>query len=469
MLQADPPKPYGAVPSKRQIAWHRLEFTGFLHFTVNTFTDKEWGYGDEPETVFNPTAFDADQIVSTAKKAGMKLLILTAKHHDGFCLWPTKTTTHNVSKSPFKRDVVKLVSDACKKQGVRFGVYLSPWDRNNPNYGRPEYIQIYREQLRELLTNYGPISEVWHDGANGGDGYYGGARETRKIDASTFYDWPTTWNLVRELAPNAVIFSDVGPDVRWVGNEGGYAPDPSWSTFTPRPSKPGQSPAPGLIDTANSGSGDRNGKFWMPAECDVSIRPGWFWHADQNDEVKSPEQLKELYFRSVGQGAVFLLNIPPDRRGLIHENDVKSLLGFRKLIDDCFKTDLAKTAKVTASDVRDGFPAKNVIDGGMDSYWATKDPVRNPTLTFEFAKPVEFNTVRLREPIALGHRIDRVAIDAELDGRYEEVASATSIGQCRLIQLEPVSTKRIRLRIHSEVTNPCLSEFGLFLDPNEAP
>lgn len=468
-VHSDAPTAYGAIPTPAQVSWHRMEFTGFLHFTVNTFTDKEWGYGDEPESVFNPTNFSADQIVSVAKKAGMKLLILTAKHHDGFCLWPTKTTTHNVSKSPFKKDVVKLISDACQKQGLKFGVYLSPWDRNNALYGKPEYIEIYRQQLRELLTNYGPISEVWHDGANGGDGYYGGARETRKIDASTYYDWPNTWKLVRELAPRAVIFSDVGPDVRWVGNEGGYAADPSWSTFTPRPIRPGTQPAPGLIDTVNSGTGDRNGKYWMPAECDVSIRPGWFWHADQNSEVKSPEALKELYFRSVGQGAVLLLNIPPDRTGRIHSLDEKALLGFRKLIDDAFKTDLARTAKATASDVRGTYVAQNVVDGKIDTYWATKDATRKPTLTLTFPKPVEFNTIRLREPIALGHRIDSVLIEAEIDNRFEQIATATSIGNCRLIQIEPVRTTRLRLRVQSDFTNPCLSEVGLFLDPNEAP
>ena len=211
MQNSEPPKPYGAIPSKAQLAWHEMEYYGFLHFTTNTFTDREWGLGSEPESIFNPTDFDADQIATVAKNSGMRGLILTCKHHDGFCLWPTKTTKHHVGNSPFKRDVVKLISQACEKQKLKFGIYLSPWDRNNSEYGKPSYISIYREQLRELLTNYGPIFEVWHDGANGGDGYYGGAQETRKIDPTTYYDWPNTWKLVRELAPNAVIFSDVGP------------------------------------------------------------------------------------------------------------------------------------------------------------------------------------------------------------------------------------------------------------------
>jgi len=472
MAQIDPPKPYGPTPTKAQLAWQRMEFIGFLHFTTNTFTDREWGHGDEPASVFNPTAFDADQIVTVARKAGMKELILTCKHHDGFCLWPTKTTEHNVTKSPFKKDVVKLISDACHKQGIKFGVYLSPWDRNNAHYGRPEYLNIYREQLRELLTNYGQIHEVWHDGANGGDGYYGGAKETRKIDASTYYDWPNTWKMVRELAPNAVIFSDVGPDVRWVGNEGGYAGDPCWATYTPHGPTAGGDPAPGLVQSHEGENGHRDGKFWMPAECDVSIRPGWFWHEDQNDEVKTPKQLKELYFRSVGLGAVFLLNVPPDRRGRIHENDTKSLLGFRKLIDEAFAVDLARKARVTVSDVRGNsemYSGKKLVDSDQNTFWATNDSVRTPSITLEFSKPVEFNTIRLREPIVLGQRIDSVEIDAEIDNRYVQIATATSIGQCRLIQVEPVKTSRVRLRVKSLVTNPCLSEVSLFLDPNEAP
>jgi alpha-L-fucosidase len=228
----DPPAPYGPAPSARQLAWHELEFYGFLHFTVNTFTDKEWGFGDEQESVFNPTAFDAEQIVGAAKAAGMKGLILTAKHHDGFCLWPSKFTEHSVKNSPWKNgkgDVVKEIADACGKGGLKFGVYLSPWDRNHKDYGKPEYITYYRNQLRELLTNYGPIFEVWYDGANGGTGYYGGERGKRNIDAKTYYDWPSTTKIVRELQPNACMFSDAGPDVRWVGNEQGTAGDPCWS------------------------------------------------------------------------------------------------------------------------------------------------------------------------------------------------------------------------------------------------
>src|SRR3954451_3963249 len=267
----------GAVPSARQLAWHALETTAFLHFTINTFTDKEWGYGDEDPNLFNPTAFDPDAIVSALAEGGMRGVILTAKHHDGFCLWPTSTTDHSVLHSKWrdgKGDVVKDISQAAARRKLKFGVYLSPWDRNSPLYGTPGYVRLYREQLRELLTGYGPIFEVWHDGANGGDGYYGGARERRSIDPRTYYDWPATWALVRELQPEAVIFSDVGPDLRWVGNESGYAADTCWATF--RPVGPdGGAAAPGHARTGESPTGHRNAGEWLPPECDVSIRPGW--------------------------------------------------------------------------------------------------------------------------------------------------------------------------------------------------
>jgi alpha-L-fucosidase len=216
---ASAPTPYGAIPTERQLHWHELEFTGFLHFTVNTFTGKEWGYGDEDPNIFNPVKFDADAIVSALGAGGMRGVILTCKHHDGFCLWPTKTTEHSVRESLWragKGDVVREISEAARRHKLKFGVYLSPWDRNCAEYGRPGYLQIYRQQLTELLTEYGPIFEVWHDGANGGDGYYGGAREKRTIDKNTYYEWPGTWDLVRRRQPDAVIFSDVGPDIRWV-------------------------------------------------------------------------------------------------------------------------------------------------------------------------------------------------------------------------------------------------------------
>lgn len=469
-LDTTTPAPYGALPSERQLRWHELEFYGFLHFTTNTFTDKEWGYGDEDPAIFNPTDFDANAIASVAKEVGMRGLILTCKHHDGFCLWPTKTTTHNITRSPFrggKGDVVKELADACKKHGVKFGVYLSPWDRNNSAYGTPEYVTIYREQLRELLTGYGELFEVWHDGANGGDGYYGGKRETRQIDRKTYYDWPTTWEMVRKLQPNAVIFSDVGPDIRWVGNEHGEAGDPSWATYDPVGEDGGQ-PAPGYTRWQEAPHGHRNGKHWLPAECDVSIRPGWFWHEAENSKVRTPENLMNLYFASVGRGGSFLLNIPPDRRGRLHENDIAALRGFKQKRDALFSKDLAKGAKAEANNVRGNdqrYSPTRVLDGKRDTYWATDDTVSTPELTLALSAPTAISVIRLRECLPLGQRVDAFAVDIRDGNDWKEVARAEAIGNCRLLRFPSVTTNQVRLRILKTSACPAISEIGLFHEP----
>lgn len=465
----EPPVPYGPVPSARQLAWQQMEFIGFLHFTVNTFTDKEWGSGDESETVFNPTAFDAGQIARTARDAGMKELILTAKHHDGFCLWPSEYTEHSVKNSPWmagQGDVVKAISIACKRDGLKFGVYLSPWDRNHADYARPEYLTYYRNQLRELLTHYGPISEVWFDGANGGDGYYGGAREARHIDNRTYYDWPNTRQMVRELQPDACMFSDGGPDIRWVGNEDGIAGDPCWATLNAGEFGPGYGPVSGGY-YKRLNSGDRPGTNWLPAECDVSIRPGWFYHASEDDKVKTPMQLLDLYYSSVGRGAVLLLNIPPDRHGRIHENDVKSLREFRRLLDATFNHDLAAHAKVTASNVRGGdarFAPKNVIDTSRNTYWSTDDTVTNAELILDLGKATTFNVVRVREFLPLGQRIEAFALDQWQDQQWVEFATGTSIGNCRLVRGQNITTDKVRLRIVKVPVCPAISEIGLFVE-----
>lgn len=459
-----PPKPYGAIPSERQLRWHELETYGFVHFTTNTFTDKEWGYGDEDPKIFNPTDFSADQIVTTLKAGGLKGLILTAKHHDGFCLWPTKTTDHNISRSPWrngKGDVVKELADACRRHGMKFGVYLSPWDRNNAHYGKPEYVEIYRQQLRELMTNYGELFEVWHDGANGGDGFYGGARERRKIDKTNYYDWPATWNLVRQLQPNAVVFSDAGPDIRWVGNEKGIAGDPCWTTINGEKIYPGQE---GIEKQLNSG--DRGGSVWRPAECDVSIRPGWFWHENQNDKVKQLQQLKDLYFASVGRGASFLLNVPPDRRGRIHENDAKSLQQFGDWLRQTYAVNLAKGAKAKASNVRGNdkqFAAEKVLDADCFSYWGTDDQVTTAELELELGAEKTFDVVRVRENIRLGHRIDEFAVDVWTEGHWSEFGKATGVGAQRLLRGQKVTTRKVRLRVVKASASLGVSEVGLFL------
>ena len=466
-LGAEPPAPYGPVPSARQLAWHERELYGFLHFSVNTFTDKEWGYGDESPAVFDPTDFDADQIVASAQAGGLRGLILTAKHHDGFCLWPSRLTEHSVKGSPWRGgrgDVVRELADACRRHGLVFGVYLSPWDRNRRDYGRPAYLDDYRGQLRELLTGYGPLFEVWFDGANGGDGFYGGAREKRTIDRRTYYDWPATWQLVRDLQPEAVMFSDAGPDVRWVGNEKGIAGDPSWATLNR------DEFAPGEADEGRLNRGDRPGTHWLPAECDVSIRPGWFYHPSEDDKVKSPRELLDIYFQSVGRGASLLLNVPPDRRGRIHENDERSLRGFRRLIDATFGADLARGARASASDVRGRdprFAAANVVDGRRDTYWSTDDVVKTAELVLDLGRAVTFDVVSLREHLPLGQRVEDWALDAWRGGAWREFARGTAIGSRRLWRGGDVTTERVRLRISRAPACPAISELSLYLEPAE--
>jgi alpha-L-fucosidase len=459
------PSPFGPVPSIRQLQWHEMEFYGFLHFTVNTFTDKEWGYGDESPAIFNPTSFNADQIVSTAKSAGMKGLILTAKHHDGFCLWPSKYTEHSVKKSPWRGgrgDVVKEVSDACRRYGLKFGIYLSPWDRNHKDYGKPEYITYFRNQMRELLTNYGAVFEVFLDGANGGDGYYGGARETRRIDRETYYDWPTTIALIRKLQPNANIFSDAGPDVRWVGNERGIAGETCWATLNRADF------APGRADEKRLNSGDRPGTDWVPAECDVSIRPGWFYHEKEDSKVRSPKNLVDLYFASVGRGASFHLNLPVDRRGQIHETDVKSLKEFRAILDATFAKNLVMNGSVVASNTRGKarrFSTANLIDSSRSTFWTTDDGVVDAEVIVDFGRQTTFNVVRLREFLPLGQRIEAFAIDEWKDGAWRQFVSGTSIGNCRLTRSERITTMKIRVRVTKAVAPPALSDIGIFVEP----
>lgn len=426
------PSPYGAVPSARQLLWHQMEVYSFLHFGINTFTDKEWGYGDEDPNLFCPEQFDADAIVAALKAGGMKGVILTCKHHDGFCLWPTRTTAHSIRHSKWRGgrgDVVRDISEAARRAGLKFGIYVSPWDRHDANYGRPEYVATYREQLRELLTQYGPLFEVWHDGANAGDGYYGGAREKRIIDNLTYYGWPKLWEMVRELQPDACIFSFAGPDIRWVGNENGIANETCWATHDAEARNKG--PAGDL-----RGTGIRHGRHWMPAECDVSIRPGWFWHEKENGRVKTPRQLLDLYYKSVGRGASLLLNVPPDRRGLVHENDAAALAGFGKALEETFRENLA------------GAPRR--ARGGRE-------------YVVDLKRAARFNVVRLREEIRFGQRVDAFALDAWQSGGWRQFAAATSIGACRLIRTEqPVDTDRVRLRITQDAAEPLIAEFGLY-------
>jgi alpha-L-fucosidase len=434
------PAAYGAVPSARQLAWHQLETTAFLHFTVNTFTDKEWGYGDEDPNLFQPARFDADAIIDALVSANMHGVILTCKHHDGFCLWPTKTTERSVKSSSWRNgqgDVVRDLSAAARRRNVKFGVYLSPWDRNNAAYGSPAYVDIYRRQLTELLTEYGPIFEVWHDGANGGDGFYGGAREKRTIDKKTYYDWPTTWDLVRKLQPDAVIFSDVGPDVRWVGNERGIAGDPCWATYDPVGENGGPA-SPGDVRAKDSPTGTKHGTKWLPAECDVSIRPGWFWHAQETARVKTPKQLIDLYYQSVGRGANFLLNVPPNRDGLIDAADQVSLKAYGDYVRNTFGKAVAQaSAKQLAK-------AEVVVD---------------------LPRGAEFGVIRVREDIRRGQRVEAFAVETLSGGagEWKQVASGTSVGPRRIIRLEkPVGGAKVRLKVTQTAAPAVVAEFAVF-------
>ncbi len=474
--QSSAPAPYGPVPSKNQLRWHRMGMYCMISFGLNSFTDKEWGYGDVDPKLFNPTNFDAGQIVSAARSAGFRGVVLVCKHHDGFCLWPTKTTDYNISKSPWKNgkgDMVKEFADACHKYGLQFGIYCSPWDRHSQYYGSYKYVEIYREQLRELYARYGPAFITWFDGANGGDGYYGGAREKRVIDRGTYYGWDTTWAIVHKLLPGAVIFSDVGPDIRWVGNEAGHAATTSWAGFTPEPVEGKTTIGPGEIKYDNSPGGTMNGKYWMPAECDVPIRPGWFFHADQNNKVKSPQQLFDIYLKSVGRGADLDLGLAPDKEGRLYKNDVESLRGFGNILRKTFAANLAKGAKLTASNIRGKnrklFGPQHALDNSRYSYWATDDTVTTPSLEFDLSNQETFNLIKIRENIGLGQRVEAFAVDAWKNNRWEEITAATSIGNLRLLLLpQPVTTDKVRLRITKSAVCPAISDFGLFATPAAA-
>ena len=456
-----PPAPLYPIPSAQQLAWHQMELNAFIHFTTNTFTGLEWGKGSESETIFNPTSLNAEQWVRTLKDAGFKQVILTAKHHDGFCLWPSNYTEHSVQKSPWKNgtgDVVKDVSDACKKAGLKFGIYLSPWDRNRADYGQPSYITYYRNQLKELFTNYGPVSEMWFDGANGGDGYYGGANETRKINGATYYDWPATLELVRSLQPNVLFFSDAGPDLRWVGNERGEAGETNWNTITNDTLYAGKSGIENLLNT-----GAENGAKWIPAEVDVSIRKGWFYHADE--APKTPEQLFDLYLSSVGRGSTLLLNVPPDARGLFHEADVAALMGFRKIMDAEFKTDLARNAATTATNYRGNsktYAPANLVDNNSETYWATNDGTTTASVDITLPKKQTLKYIVLQEYIKLGQRVKAFTIAAWQNNSWQPLASGTTIGYKRILKIAPAQTSKIRVTINSAKACPVLSGVSLY-------
>ena len=459
-----PPKPYGATPSKRQLQWQKMGRHAFLHFNMNTFTGKEWGWGNANPDKFHPTNFSPDQIVGTLAKTGFSGVILTARHHDGFCIWPSKYSNYTVAQSNWKNgkgNVVKAIADACHKYHVKFGIYLSPWDRHRADYGKPGYNKFYDNQLRELLKNYGNIFEVWFDGANGGNGYYGGVNGKRKVDLSTYYDWKGIHKIVRKYQPQAVMFSDAGPDVRWVGDEQGFASDSCWATYTPKPRKGAKKPVPGLVKTQQGKTGTKNGKYWMPAEADVSIRPGWFYHPSQDSKVKSLSQLLKIYFHSEGVGASLLLNVPPDRAGRINKVDSTRLVEFNDYLQKSFGTDLFDGATATSNINRGyGYEAQNVLDGKYNSYWATPDTVHSGSIEIKMNQKKRLNCVKLQEYIPLGQRVDDFSVEAFENGKWMTVAHGSTIGYQRIIRFKPVTTSRIKIKIKNALACPTINKIG---------
>lgn len=458
-----PPEPILPVPEPKQVEWQQMETYAFIHFGLNTFNDREWGYGDTDPKTFNPTNLDCEQWAQTLVKAGMKGVILTAKHHDGFCLWPFEGTDYSVKNSPWKNgqgNVVKELSEACKKYGLKFAVYLSPWDRHQANYGTPEYLPYFYAQLHDLLTNYGPVFEVWFDGANGGDGWYGGAKDIRTIDRKNYYNYPRIYEMLDSIQPQAIIFSDGGPGCRWVGNEKGFAGATNWSFLRKGEVHPGYDKSYELQ------YGHPDGNQWVPAECDVSIRPGWFYHPEEDDRVKSPDQLVDLYYRSVGHNATLLLNFPVDRRGLIHPVDSANAVRFHEMIQQQLKTNLVAGMTPKVSNERGGdFVASALTDDNFDTYWATEDGVTTADIEFSFDTPTRMNRMMLQEYIPLGQRVKAFVVeyldkDTWLPVKLNE--ETTTIGYKRLLRFETVETKGMRIRITDARGPLCLSNVGVY-------
>lgn len=461
--KAAPPEPILPIPNERQIAWQELQYYGFVHFNMNTFSDREWGFGDEKPEQFNPTALDARQWARIAKEAGMKGLIITAKHHDGFVLWPSKYTEHSVKNSPWrdgKGDLIQEFVDACREYGLKVGIYYSPWDRNHPDYGKPEYITYMRNQLTELLTNYGEIYEVWFDGANGGTGWYGGANEERKVDKFSYYDWPTTIELVRTLQASAMLFSDAGPDVRWVGNEHGFAYETTWSNLMR------DSVYAGMPDFDRWATGQENGTHWVPAESDVSIRPGWYYHAYEDHKVKTLPELMEIYYKSIGQNSSLLINFPVDTRGLIHEKDQEAILKMAAKVKEDFALNLAKDASFTASTDRGkGYTADLLHDGDFNTYWTTPDGQLQASVEMDFGKTVSFNRLLIQEFVNLGQRVKAFSLEKEVNGNWEKIAEGTTIGYKRILRFADTEAQKIRINFLDGKGIPVISEIGVYSAP----
>jgi alpha-L-fucosidase len=459
-------KAAGITPSPRQLRWQQLELTAFFHFGINTFTNKEWGDGKEDPALFDPTALDAEQWIRAVRDAGIRQVILTAKHHDGFCLWPSLYTDHSVKSSPWKNgkgDVVKEVADACRKYGIGFGIYLSPWDRNSPLYGDSlAYNTYFMNQLTELLSHYGRIDEVWFDGANGE-----GPNGKKQV-----YDFNAWYALIRKLQPAATI-AIMGPDVRWVGTESGYGRETEWSVVPADNISQEAVAAGSQKDISFKPQGDMTGDdlgsrskilkakglVWYPAETDVSIRPGWFYHPAEDGKVKTPEKLLDIYFSSVGRNSVLLLNIPPDKRGLIHENDVQHLKAWKQKIDSIFSDNLIRQAKIRAVN---GKNAAAIADENYDTYFTTAGSDTTATINITLPDRRRFNVLSLQENITVGQRVEKFRVEYKDNNEWKTAVEGTTIGYKRLMRFDPVVAKEVRLVILSSRSNPAIAAFGLY-------
>ncbi len=451
------PKALDVIPDKHQLEWQELEYYMFMHFGPNTFTDVEWGDGKEDPKVFNPTDLDTRQWASIAKDAGMKGIIITAKHHDGFCLWPSAYSTHTVRESPWKDgkgDILKELSESCKEYGLKFGVYLSPWDQNHPAYGTAEYNEIFAKTLEEVLTNYGDVYEQWFDGANGGN-------------LKHKYDWDLFHSVVYKHQPQAIIFSDIGPGCRWIGNERGVAGETNWSRLDIAGFGPGvDAPSQDILN-----QGQAEGEAWVPGEVDVSIRPGWFYSPKTDDKVKTVSELMDIYYTSVGRNANLLLNVPADRRGRIHPADSTNLMQFRDARIAAFKDNLAAKATLTASNVRGNsanFAIENLLDGKKDTYWATDDDVKTASVELQFSEVITFNRLLLQENISLGQRV--AAFDVQVwddaNNSWNTIANATTIGYKRILRLPTATTKKIKINITDALASLVLSNLEIYNAPS---
>jgi alpha-L-fucosidase len=459
------PEPFGPLPTQKQINWQEMEFYAFVHFSLNTFTNKEWGYGDESPELFNPTNLDVRQWARVVKEAGMKGIILVAKHHDGFCLWPSAYTERSVKNSPWKNgkgDLVKELAAACKEYGLKLGIYLSPWDRSRADYGKPEYVTYFRNQLKELLTNYGDVFEMWFDGANGGDGYYGGANETRKINTLEYYNWDETYKLIYKTAPKTLVWG-VGPsEARWIGNEEGRAGKTNWSLLRQKDELAGK------VHYTEFMSGHEDGEKWVPGEADVSIRPGWFYHAVEDDKVRPLDEMVDIYYESVGRNATLLLNLPVDKRGLVNENDQARLKELVSTIKSDFKTDVLAGSNIKADNVRGNsadFTGKKVADGNKNSYWATDDNVKSASVVFEFEKPTSINRILLQEYIKLGQRVKAFNVEAKVDGKWITVANETTIGYKRILRIDRVTASALKINITDSKASIVISNIQAYNAP----